>query len=149
MMLSRSLAGTLLTYEDGKLTGLPKQYGTATFDLKTTTLRLGDRELAIPTHLRRLFIGDPQVTDLDKSQPEQEVIQPFEYFFLTSTYPDGDVNETDRYIEIQIKAGPNSTYGLVVNIDEMTLTRASVYHIKVGFIPLALSPPDETETASD
>jgi hypothetical protein len=46
-----------LTYDAGKLTGLPSEFEPATFDEKTNTLNVGAKKLLMPETISRLFIA--------------------------------------------------------------------------------------------
>jgi len=124
---------TVLKLSEGVLTGLPKKYEPAKFDLSRKVLTIGGKELRFPAVLHRLFPDD----HIAAPYGDPVVIKgtPYELAFSASWYH--DLSGLPPYLSIRI-APKNRDFAFEILIDLDTLKFIRVEANIKDFFPLPI-----------
>lgn len=135
---------TKLKFDKGNITGLPKQYSSASFYTKTLTLSISKKSLKFPKVLERILTqdvddgsGDP-LGDRVKTE-----FRPFDMKFSASWYHHsiGEKDSLPPYMLITFSSKDQSfAVELLIDMDKLEFIYADILVKNLGPVPIDLRP---------
>ena len=133
---------TLLKLSEGVLTGLPKEYEPARFDLSRKVLTIGGKELRFPAVLHRLFPDDFIVAPF--GDPVVIKGTPYDLKFSASWYH--DLSGLPPYLLIRISPkNRDFAFEILIDLDTLKFIRVEANIKGIFPLPIDISNPQYGE----
>ena len=136
---------TRLKFDNGNITGLPKQYSPAKFDTKTLTLGISKKILKFPKVLQRLLTQDVDDGSGDPFRGSGKTeLRPFDLKFSASWYHHfiGEEGSLPPYMLITFRSKDQSfAIELLIDIDKLEFIEARINVKNLGSVPIDLKHP--------
>jgi hypothetical protein len=127
LMLSTASAhsDTPLTWTNGELKGLPKEFQPAGFDFKKRELTLRGKQLRMPGQLRGVFTDEIRKDSLHREK--KEAWPPVGLMFSASWYH--GPSELPPYLNVHVAPkGMDYRYEILVDMEKVAILKAEIIH---------------------
>jgi hypothetical protein len=127
LMLSTASAhsDTPLTWTNGELKGLPKEFQPAGFDFKKRELTLRGKQLRMPGQLRGIFTDEIRKDSLHREK--KEAWPPVGLMFSASWYH--GPSELPPYLNVHVAPkGMDYRYEILVDMEKVAILKAEIIH---------------------